>query len=118
MTYTMAVGGPHRGTEESYTVVADVNRGIERHAEEPWPGDLAARTTRNRVDRRTPTLPPLRGATQKGACSMNDEDESGPEPTGIICRVWPTGCAHPHLCQDACFDDDLVREREYQEEKP
>jgi hypothetical protein len=23
------------------TVVADVNRGIERHAEEPWPGDLA-----------------------------------------------------------------------------
>jgi hypothetical protein len=23
------------------TVVADVNRGIEKHAEEPWPGDLA-----------------------------------------------------------------------------
>jgi hypothetical protein len=23
------------------TVVADINRGIERHAEEPWPGDLA-----------------------------------------------------------------------------
>jgi hypothetical protein len=49
---------------------------------------------------------------------VDDEDESGPEPTGIICRVWPTGCAHPHLCQDACFDDDLVREREYQEEEP
>ncbi len=47
---------------------------------------------------------------------VDDEDESGPEPTGIICRVWPTGCAHPHLCQDACFDDDLVREREYREE--
>lgn len=42
---------------------------------------------------------------------VDDEDESGPEPTGIICRVWPTGCAHPHLCQDACFDDDIVRER-------
>jgi len=49
---------------------------------------------------------------------VDDEDESGPEPTGIICRVWPTGCAHPHLCRDACFDDDLVREREYREEEP
>jgi hypothetical protein len=46
---------------------------------------------------------------------MNDEDENGPEPTAVICRVWPTGCAHPQLCQDACFDDDIVRERGAQE---
>jgi len=28
--------------------------------------------------------------------------------SGIICRVWPTGCGHPELCQDECFDVDLV----------
>lgn len=32
--------------------------------------------------------------------------------TGIICRVWPE-CHHPELCQDACADDDLPRERQW-----
>jgi hypothetical protein len=33
----------------------------------------------------------------------DDDDVSG-----IICRVWPNGCGHPELCQDECFDVDLV----------
>jgi hypothetical protein len=47
-----------------------------------------------------------------------DDSDNGPEPAGIICRVWPTGCAHPELCVDHCFDDDIQRERKYPPDHP
>ena len=37
--------------------------------------------------------------------TRNTDDD---DVSGIICRVWPNGCPHPELCQDECFDVDLV----------
>lgn len=37
------------------------------------------------------------------------------ECTGIICKIWAE-CPHPELCQDECFDDDIVRRHEFSDE--
>ena len=35
-------------------------------------------------------------------------DEPQEEFTPVICRVWAGGCHHPELCQEECWDEDLV----------
>ena len=41
---------------------------------------------------------------------IENEDENA---CSIICRVWSSGCPHPELCQDECFDNDIVRPRKH-----
>lgn len=35
-------------------------------------------------------------------------EEAQEEFTPIICKVWPNGCHHPELCQEECWDKDLL----------
>lgn len=48
---------------------------------------------------------------------LEDKDGEALESTGIICKVW-NQCHHPELCQESCYDEDLVEsiKEEYRKE--